>query len=55
MYAKGLRVLCSSNCPCDADKSLWTEKDQDGMVTNAMGQSMLLDCPLDPLTQYEKT
>ena len=54
MYSKGLTVLCSSNCPCNADKSKWSEKDRDGMITNALGQSQLLDCPFDPLSQFEK-
>lgn len=50
IYDEGDQVLCSSSCACDADPTLFSEELQETMVTDAFGESMLLDCPYSTMT-----
>lgn len=54
MYTKGSSVLCTSNCPCDADPTKWPQDFRKSMKTSTYGQAELSGCPIDPLTKYEK-
>eukprot|EP00347_Sterkiella_histriomuscorum_P005746 403355429 len=55
IYERGSKVLCTSQCPCNADKSKWPAAQQAKMVTDQFGgESEYTDCPTDTLSQYEK-
>ena len=54
MYVKGQSVLCTTTCPCDANVAQWPEDQRNGFITSKYGSSKLTECPMDPLTRYEK-
>lgn len=37
IYDDGQKVLCTTACPCDANKNAWTTAAQTNMVTSPMG------------------
>lgn len=54
IYVRGSKILCTSQCPCAADKTKWPAAQQATMVTDAMGVNELTDCPSDSLTNYQR-
>ncbi|CDW91127.1 tetraspanin family protein [Stylonychia lemnae] len=54
LYTKGQSVLCSSSCPCSADKNKWPAEIQKGMVTEASGSNEYSDCPSYNPSNYER-
>ncbi len=47
-------MLCSSACKCNADSTLWPSPLNQTMITDKMGSSSLLECPLDFLGTYQR-
>jgi hypothetical protein len=37
IYKQGANVLCTTACPCAADKTMWSKNEQQGIVTSGMG------------------
>lgn len=47
-------MLCSSVCRCNANSTLWPAPLNQTMITDKMGSSSLLECPLDFLGTYQR-
>jgi len=54
LYQAGGNILCTSKCPCKADKSLWDDSIQAEIITDMFGSNQLTDCPTTQLTNYQR-
>ncbi len=54
IYSHGAELMCSNNCKCAADATLWPENQRSDIHTDVMGISLVIDCPTEYLTTYQK-
>ena len=52
IYSDGVNTLCTSACKCNANATQWPQSQSVFMITDKMGSSGLLDCPMQDLTSY---
>ncbi len=54
VYKQGAQLLCSPACRCNADPLKWPVEKRVGMVTDRLGTSSMLECPMDFLNSYQR-
>ena len=54
IYIQGASIICSSECKCDADSTLWPEETANLMHTESSGVDMITQCPDDQISTYDE-